>query len=84
MAIHQFEGYVAVTDEMIGFTTEGKVKVWLNSCFGLNHANNQKGEFAGMGSEEQAERMIWEVMRVVEGHTVGGRLPEGLWSRVED
>lgn len=29
-AIHGVEGYLTVTDEMIGFTPDNRVKVWLN------------------------------------------------------
>lgn len=32
-AIHNVEGYVSVTDEMIGFTPDYRVKVWLNENF---------------------------------------------------
>jgi hypothetical protein len=63
MAVHQFEGYVNVTDEMIGFTTDGRVKVWLNPSFGSNHALKEAPEV--VDPEEAAERMILDVLRVV-------------------
>jgi hypothetical protein len=43
MAIHQFERYVEVTDAMIGFTPEGRVKVWVNEDFALNAPSGAGG-----------------------------------------
>jgi hypothetical protein len=37
MAIHQFEKYVPVTDDLVGFTPHGRTKVWLNPNFARNY-----------------------------------------------
>ena len=39
--IYEFNGPCIVDDEMIGFTSSGKVKVWINSNFAKNFSESE-------------------------------------------
>lgn len=72
MAVHKFENYVEITDELIGFTPSGRTKVWLNANFAANYAIRKPER---MAADFAARRMISELFQVVEGHTVGKSFP---------
>lgn len=78
MAIHQFEKYVTVSDDMIGFTPEGRTKVWLNPNFGKNHPVEEDWQVIKQEEPVLAGRMIEQIFGVVERHTVNGQLPGEL------
>lgn len=77
--INQYNGPVSITDEMIGFNQDGKVRVWLNTNFSTNlsEADSQIFESrrqkpAGIGEAA----MIDQLFSVVEQHVQGGRYSE--------
>ena len=65
-AIHEVEGYVTVTDEMIGFTPDHRVKVWLNENFSENHPALQHRM---VNQQYSASTMIEEIIALTEEHS---------------
>ena len=48
--IYQYDGPLIIDEEMIGFNSNGKVKVWLNSNFGSNQRSFVNRRFLNKGT----------------------------------
>lgn len=75
MEVHKFENYVAVTDELIGFTPRGRTKVWLNPCFAENHPLKGIPLATNLAADFAARKMIGELYLTVEEHIEGKSFP---------
>lgn len=80
MAIHQFERYVTVTDDLVGFSPTGRVKVWLNPNFGVNHPVQEAADLLRQEEPVLARNMIAQIFAIVEEHTINHQLPSQLRS----
>lgn len=65
-AVHKFENYVPITDELIAFTPAGRTKVWLSPFFAENHPVGVPPGLARMTEDYAARKMISELFQVVE------------------
>ena len=79
-AITDFVGTVTITDEMIGFTPEHKVKVWLNEEFAYNlPREGTKIQLRQKSSFEQRDpNTIAQLFDVVGEHMQNGIFPDNF------
>lgn len=61
--IFERHGPVHLDDNMIGFTPEGRVKVWLNDNFARNSPDPTRKQFQGLMGAPTQSTMITELFQ---------------------
>ena len=80
--IFYFRGGLIISDDMIGFTPEGRVKVWLSTNLAKNTPDNlqerhEENTYHGPGKMDEAG-MVSQVIEIVQEHVDPGRFGEFL------
>jgi hypothetical protein len=81
-AIYEYGKRATVTDEMIGLTPVGKVKVWVNASFGDNKPQSYGVEMRSRPVILSEADVIAQVIESVMQHTYGKQFPEKLQERL--
>lgn len=66
---------VNVTDSMIGITSSGDVRVWINERFGENTVETSGLAIVQQNASPKIRMFLLNLYNVVEGHTVGQAFP---------
>ena len=69
-ALYEFGKRASVTDEMIGFTPEGRVKVWVNTSFGDNRPQSYGAEIRNRPVVLNEFDIVAQIIEAVKEHCV--------------
>lgn len=81
--ICQFQGILKINEEMIGFTQDGQVKVWLNENYARNAPDLENIVSKGTGGYQPQNdaAFIRQLFELIEGRLATRRFSEGIRSR---